>query len=450
MTDTVTGARHFTGHLLQVGDDDYEVNRREAIWNARRPDRYPDLILRAADAADVQAGVALAKEHGYRVGIRSGGHSWIANGIRHGGLTIDLSALNAIEYDPSTGIVAAGPAARSVDIDAAMARVNRFFPAGHAPSVGVGGFLLGGGYGWNARVHGPACLSIVGIDVVTADGRLLHADQKTEPDLFWSARGSGPGFCGVVTRFFLRTYDRPEIHRSVARFPLDSLDEVVRWTQDVAPWLPAPLEIAVKIGAPPGETAPVISVIATAFSQDGVSGEPLLELARHPSFADSATSVAPAWSLTVAQMYEESGRWSEQGLRWALDGIWTEGPTDRVAEGVRAMTARIPSSSSFVYILPWGQFPADPNAAWSIQAANYVSPVAAWSDPAADDMHRHWVTETTRAMEDVEVGVQFSDADPASRSGHGLSAAARDRLRVVRQRYDPEHLFNSYLRAEDL
>ena len=428
MTESVTGAPRFTGRLLRPGDDDYEASRRDAIWNGRRPNRYPDLILRAADAADVQAGVILANEHGHRVGIRSGGHSWIANGIRHGGLTIDLSALNSIDYDPSTGVAAVGPAARSVDIDAALAKVNRFFPAGHAPSVGIGGFLLGGGYGWNARVHGPACLSIVGIDVVTADGRELHADAVTEPDLFWAARGSGPGFCGVVTRFYLRTYDRPQVHRAIGRYPLDCLDEVVRWTQDVAPWLPAPLEIAVKIGAPPGESTPVISVIGTAFSHEGISGEPLLDLIRHASFADRASAVLPPWSLTMAQMYEESGRWSEQGLRWALDGLWTDGPADRVAEGVRAMSANIPSPSSFVYILPWGHFPADPQAAWSMQAANYVSPVAAWADPADDDTHRRWVTQSAKAMEDIEVGVQFSDADPASRPGHGLSEESRVRL----------------------
>lgn len=138
----------------------------------------------------------LAAERGLHVGVRSGGHSWIANGVRHGGLTIDLSALSSVAYDPRTQIVAVGPAARSADIDAELARHDRFFPTGHAPSVGVGGFLIGGGYGWNSRVYGPACLNAIAADVVLADGRLVRADE----DVLWALRGCGPGFFGVAVR----------------------------------------------------------------------------------------------------------------------------------------------------------------------------------------------------------------------------------------------------------
>ena len=68
----------------------------------------------------------------------------------------------------------------------------------------VGGYLLQGGYGWNGRVHGPACMSVEAIDVVTADGTLVHADAEQNAELLWAARGAGPGFFGVVTRFHLR------------------------------------------------------------------------------------------------------------------------------------------------------------------------------------------------------------------------------------------------------
>ena len=75
--------------------------------------------------------------------------------------------------------------------------------------MALGGYLLQGGFGWNGRVHGPACMSVEAIDVVTAAGELVRADAEQHPDLFWAARGAGPGFFGVVTRFHLRLYQRP-------------------------------------------------------------------------------------------------------------------------------------------------------------------------------------------------------------------------------------------------
>jgi FAD/FMN-containing dehydrogenase len=86
---------------------------------------------------------------------------------------------------------------------------GRMFPGGHCPSVGLGGFLLQGGQGWNCRTLGWACESVRAIDIVTADGELVHASEDENTDLLWAARGAGPGFFGVVTRFHLRLHPRP-------------------------------------------------------------------------------------------------------------------------------------------------------------------------------------------------------------------------------------------------
>ncbi len=85
---------------------------------------------------------------------------------------------------------------------------GRTFTGGHCESVGLGGFLLQGGQGWNSRRWGWGCENVLAVDVVTADGELVHADADENADLYWAARGAGPGFPGVVTRFHLRTYPR--------------------------------------------------------------------------------------------------------------------------------------------------------------------------------------------------------------------------------------------------
>ena len=58
------------------GVDGYEAARRETVWNAILPQRFPDVIVQACDADDVVAAIRYARAQGYQVGIRSGGHSW--------------------------------------------------------------------------------------------------------------------------------------------------------------------------------------------------------------------------------------------------------------------------------------------------------------------------------------------------------------------------------------
>src|SRR5246127_5271541 len=83
--------------------------------------------------------------------------------------------------------------------------------AGHCEGIRLGGYLLQGGYGWNSKIVGPACESVLGLEVVTADGETVYCDPENHPDLYWAARGSGPGFFGVVTSFTLRIYKRPPV-----------------------------------------------------------------------------------------------------------------------------------------------------------------------------------------------------------------------------------------------
>ena len=106
--------------------------------------------------------------------------------------------------------------------------------------MAVGGYLLQGGFGWNGRVHGPACMSVEAIDVVTAGGELVHASPDEHADLLWAARGAGPGFFGAVTAFHVRVYPKPRVvANGVYLYPLDCLEEVFRWAHEIGPRVPA-------------------------------------------------------------------------------------------------------------------------------------------------------------------------------------------------------------------
>ncbi len=90
------------GSHFKRGDLGYEQARREATWNAKMVDRYPNLISQANNQQEVIEAIKLAKAQNLKVGVRSGGHSWSANHIRQGGLLLDVSRLDAVTIDKTT------------------------------------------------------------------------------------------------------------------------------------------------------------------------------------------------------------------------------------------------------------------------------------------------------------------------------------------------------------
>jgi FAD/FMN-containing dehydrogenase len=150
-----------TGRHFFRDDDGYEAARRATVWNARTPDRYPAVIVQAHDAADVVAAIRYANAEGLQVGVRSGGHSWAGNHVRDDGLLLDVHRLDHCTVDVDRMVAVVGPGKGGSELAAELESQRLFFPTGHCKGVCIGGYLLQGGYGWNSRVLGPACESVV-------------------------------------------------------------------------------------------------------------------------------------------------------------------------------------------------------------------------------------------------------------------------------------------------
>ncbi|MFM9969772.1 MAG: FAD-dependent oxidoreductase, partial [Burkholderiales bacterium] len=163
----------FDGAVYRKGDAGYEEARRGHMWNARIPDRYPEVIVQAGSEQDAIRGVNLAKREGLRIAVRSGGHSWAANFLREGGMLLDVGRLQEWSINIPAKTAWVRPGVIGSDLNRALRAHGLFFPTGHCTTVGLGGFLLQGGFGWNSRLWGPACASVSAIDVVTADGDLV-------------------------------------------------------------------------------------------------------------------------------------------------------------------------------------------------------------------------------------------------------------------------------------
>jgi FAD/FMN-containing dehydrogenase len=192
--------RAVAGDVIAPADAGYDAAR--AVWNASI-DRRPAAIVRCAGTEDGVAGLELARSSGVRVSVRGGGHNVAGLAVCDDGLVLDLSLLRGVAVDAEARVAHVEPGSTWGDVDAATQTAGLAAPGGIVSMTGVAGFTLGGGIGWLMRACGPACDSLMGAQVVTADGAIVEAGDDT--DLLWGLRGGGGNF-GVVTRLDLRLH----------------------------------------------------------------------------------------------------------------------------------------------------------------------------------------------------------------------------------------------------
>lgn len=440
----------FQGRLYWRGDDDYEQERVGRVFNGRKPDRYPIAILKAECEEDVVAGVQLALERGLKVSVRSGGHSWAAWSVRDDSLLIDLAGLCEISLDTNAGIVRVSPAVTGEELNAVLSRHELMFNGGHCPSVGLGGFLLQGGMGWNCRGWGWSCECIEAIDVVTADGELVRADETQHADLLWAARGSGPGFFGVVTRFHLKTRPQPKaLTRSTYVYPMECFDEVIRWAYEMQPKLAPTVEFVVVGKSIPLEVehagGPLLIAHGLTFSATREEAiEALAPLGTCPVI-DKALVKDVAYPTTLASEYEEQRSENPEGYRYAVDNAWISTGAEKVVPALRDAFATLPTKESFSIWFGMALLRELPDMALSLQSDLYFATYVIWKDEADDESCRAWLAEQMRRIEPVSDGLFLADSDFTRRSAKFISDAHWERLEKLRARYDPNGLFHAYL-----
>ncbi|MEV4440084.1 FAD-binding oxidoreductase [Streptomyces sp. NPDC049577] len=448
------------GTLLRRGDPGYEYARTGAVWNGLKPGRFPAAVVRPASEADVSHALAHARSHGLRVSTVSGGHNWSGSPLRDGGLLMDLSRFTQCRVDPGPATATVGPAATGRDLVAALGPHGLAFPVGHCPSVAVGGYLLSGGLGWNSRAWGAACADVQEIRAVTADGRTVNCSGTENSDLFWAARGAGPGFFAVVTRFRLRLHARPaSIMTTSLAFPLSDTGRVTCWAERIARELPPNVETSLVLlasaGAAPGAPDPSgarIVVGATAFAAAPEAALDSLAPVVGCPFVTSAVSRQPPEPTSFAALHAGAAALWPPGHRYAADTLWSaETYENRLTRAADAI-AHAPSGRSLVLapVQPVSEEPALLRGmAFAPLGESYHVCYAVWDDPAEDEANTRWLREAMATADPSGRGGRYvAEADleagpDAARLSY--SPAAWDRLRELKARWDPENLFHSYL-----
>lgn len=196
-------SRMLHGRVVTPGDPGY--GRASRLYNPRFDGTSPRAVAYPESRADVRRAVLWARDNDVSIVARNGGHSYGGYSVDDG-LVTDLTRMKRIEVDAAVGTARIGAGSLLIDVYAALARRGVTIPAGSCPTVGVTGLTLGGGIGLSGRKLGLTCDSLVGLEMVTADGETLRASERQNPDLFWASRGGGGGNFGIVTSLEFRVH----------------------------------------------------------------------------------------------------------------------------------------------------------------------------------------------------------------------------------------------------
>ncbi len=436
------------GVLIAKGAPEFKAALLGTSFNAQDPGRRPDWIVQANTVDDVIAAVKRARDAGASIGICSGGHSWAQNHIRDGGMLLDLSRLNRIAINDADGTAIIGPGCLAGELNEALARRHLFFPVAHAYTVGMGGFLLQGGFGWNSRTNGLACQNVIGIDVVMADGTLVHANERENSELLWAARGAGPGFFGVVVRFHLKLHTRPKfVGLKLQVFRIPHLEEVIAWADRVGPDVSAAVEFQLVFNRKAtGIFSHGIEVLAPVLTDSWREARDAVTFIDQSPLRPKASLTLPLMPISLNMMMKTGEKTLFlPNTRWAADSMWMNDPIDPLLPALRQIADSQPAAPSHALWLNWNPPASRPDMAFSLEARTYLALYGGLRGTAASPADESWATDHMRALQAHSVGIQLADENLGRRPMPFMAPDNLARLDALRARFDPDGRFNPYM-----
>lgn len=431
-----------TGRVVTPVDPDYDQTRSVFYGGI---DKRPSAIVRVANTDDIRRVIGVARDRGYELAVRSGGHSVVGHSTTDGGLVIDLREMAAIDIDAEgrTAWVETGATARQVT--EALAKHDLVIGFGDSGSVGVGGITLGGGIGFLVRKFGMTIDSALAAEVVTADGRVRRVDAQHDPDLFWALRGGGGNF-GVVTRLRFRLNPLPHFTggllvlpatpETIAAFAAASLEapEELTTIGNVMPAPPAPFI--------PAEAHGRLAIVAfIAYAGAGAAAEKAIAAFRSIA-TPIADTVKPTPYVTMYPPEDPNYRPTAIARTMFVSSIDL-----KTATTIHEYLSRSDATMRVAQLRPLGGAMArvaSDATAYAHRSHPMLVNVAVFYQGDSDrEARRAWMNDFAHAVQPRDVGayVGFLGDDGPARIHSAYPGATWDRLTRVKATYDPSNMF---------
>jgi FAD/FMN-containing dehydrogenase len=436
------------GPVIVPGDPDYATARQ--VYNGMI-DRYPRLIARCSDVADVINAVNFGRESQLTVAVRGGGHNGGGLGICDDGLVIDLAPMNGTRVDPVGRTVRVEGGSTWGDVDHATHVFGLATPSGIVSTTGVGGLTLGGGLGHLTRTCGLSIDNLLEVDVVLADGTFVTANAEQHPDLFWAVRGGGGNF-GVITSFVFKLHPISTVVGGPMLWPMDKAKEVMQWYREYI--MQAPDEINgffAFLKVPPGPPFPeelhLRTMCAVVWCYTGPADQadsifaPIRRVAGGPALDLVGPLPHPALQGMFDALYPPGQQWY-----WRAD-FFNELSDAAIDLHIQHGSA-LPTWQSGMHLYPINGAAGrvgQQDTAWSYRDATWAQVmVGVDPDPANAGRLKDWTIAYWEALHPYSAGGAYVNM-MMDEGVDRIRAAYRDnydRLVTIKNQYDPKNLFH--------
>jgi len=459
--------RLLTGDLVRPPDPGYDQARQ--LFLAQYDTIRPRAVALCETVQDIQHCLRFAQHSGIKVALRSGGHSF-AGWSTTTGLVVDVSRLNGVQVANSA--VTFGPGIQGIDLMATLAPHGLSAVSGMCATIGMGGYLSGGGIGAQTRKYGIASDRLLAAEMVLADGRVVRCSPDEHPDLFWAIRGGGGGNFGVLTKLRVRPVPATGFANAVVVWPWDAAADVLnayqRWHINAPDELNTLMSVVVEDAAP-GVVPDV--VLTASWHGDGAgaglqraldeliadAGQPVFSDVQQESFLRGMMTLYECGHLTVPECHrigtnpvarlQRENYIAHRGrlLSRPIPAAGIEDLLEHLVSQLRSGHLR------YLWFQGMGgrsnQVPADATA-WVHRDTHFlISNVAIPHTPSPDPetlaaVHT-WINDGLPLIQRYSNGenyVAFPDPEQSDwrRSYYGRNY---DRLVAVKRRYDPHNFF---------
>jgi FAD/FMN-containing dehydrogenase len=436
------------GPLIAPGDPEYATARQ--VYNGMI-DRYPRLIARCKDVADVISAVNFGRDSGLTVAVRGGGHNGGGLGTVDDGLVIDLSLMKGTRVDPLARTVRVEGGSTWGDVDHATHAFGLATPSGIMSTTGVGGLTLGGGLGHLTRACGLSIDNLLEVDVVLADGTLVTANAEQHPDLFWAVRGGGGNF-GVVTSFLFRLHPISTVVGGPMLWPLERAKEVMQWYRDYIRQAPDELNgwfafLKVPPGAPFPEELHTRTMcgIVWCFTGAPEAAGVLFDSIRQVAGGPVVDFVGPLPYPALQSMFDPL---LPSGLQWYWRADFVDELSDEAIDLHIQHGSAIPTLLSQMHLYPINGAASrvgNADTAFSYRDATWGAVIVGVDpEPANAGLIKDWTVAYWDALHPYSAGGAYVNM-MMDEGVDRIKAAYRDnydRLVTVKNRYDPKNLFH--------
>lgn len=437
------------GELITPDHRDYETRRR--VWNAT-VNKHPGLIALCQGTADVMEVVDFARENSLLVSTRGGGHNVSGSAVVDRGLVIDMSEMRTVKVDPEEKTAWVQGGALLGDLDHETVPFGLAAPVGVVSETGVGGLTLHGGVGWLLRKHGMSIDSLLSVELVTSDGKLLKASKDRYPDLFWALRGGGGNF-GAVTALEFRLHPiPPSVSFMIPVFPVDDAREIMQYADEYLKTAPRDLMvIATYWNVPELPELPKEVVGAPGFSLVGCYTGP----------QENAKSILEPLQKVKEPIVDLSGEAPWTDVQRLLDEDYPEGKyyywkslylkelDGEALEIMKKYSLNKPSIETTIDIWFLGgamQDVAPDETAFPNRNNSYMVAIEAnWSDEKDNGENIQWARDLYRELKPYSAqGIYLNfpgleeDQKEMKESAYGNNL---ERLQEIKKKYDPAELF---------